>query len=357
MASTVYMPKMKFWAPVTGVPAASYNVRFYAAGTTTNQSVFTDAACTIPAANPVQLDSNGEALCYAVPGTLYKIALYDVTNTVLQAGYPCDNISIYGSGSGGGGGGGGGSSVAEWVSSGFTPAFISSTSFAFPIGAGNLTSVYTFGRVLQTTNTSGTVYSVVTASTFSGGFTTITVAPYFPGGTGLDSGLSVVNFGVLNAANPSSPEKSLLGVIYGHNTETLASGVSQTLNTVNGFAASGGGLPSGLTNLGEFSGATGLFTAARTGIYQVNTSCLIGNTGTTFTGNSSLSLVTTGTVSAGFLSPRFASLIAGYSFVAASGSGIIYMLAGATVGLSIVTNFTGSAPVFNTAEFNLFGPL
>src|SRR5208282_865789 len=107
MASVVILPKLKCWVPITGVPAAAYCMRTYAAGTTTNQAVFTDAACTIPAANPVVLDSNGEAIVYAVAGTLYKFSLYDPTNTVQQSGWPVDSVTIYGGGTGSGGGGGG----------------------------------------------------------------------------------------------------------------------------------------------------------------------------------------------------------------------------------------------------------
>src|SRR5271166_5108294 len=182
MASIVYNPRFKAWVPVTGVPAAAYCLRTYAAGTTTNQAVYTDAACTIPAANPVVLDSNGEAILYAVAGTLYKFALYDPTNTTQQAGWPVDNVTIYGGGAGGGGSTP--STTSEWQASGLVPAFISGTSFSFPVSAGNVTSTYSEGRVLQTTNTSGVVYSVITSSTF-GTFTTVNVIPLFSGGTAL----------------------------------------------------------------------------------------------------------------------------------------------------------------------------
>lgn len=351
MASIVYNPRFKAWVPVTGVPASDYSLRTYAAGTTTNQAVFTDAACTIPAANPVVLDSNGEATLYAVAGTLYKFALYDPTNTVLQAGWPVDSITIYG----GGTGGGGTSSVSEWVPSGLVPAYISGTSFSFPAAAGNVTSTYTPGRVLQTTNTSGTVYSTITASSF-GTFTTVTVTPYLPGGTALDSGLSVVNYSLLNASSPSSPEKSVVMVSYTHNTESFSTGSPKTLSTANGVTISGQ-IPGPITsNFGEFSTSTGLFTATRAGYYQFNSFVTVTTGGVTFNGASLLA--NAGSASSGALgSSSFCTVVAGNTFVQANLSGLIYCSVGATAGLSVALTFSAGAPVINSGYFSLTGPL
>src|SRR5208282_975794 len=275
MASTVILPKFKAWVPVTGVPAAAYCLRTYAAGTTTNQAVFTDAACTIPAANPVVLDSNGEAIIYAVAGTLYKFSLYDPTNTVQQSGWPVDSVTI-----GGGSGGSPSTTVSEWIASNLVPAYISGTSFSFPAAAGNLTSTYSEGRVLQTTNTSGTVYSIIVSSSF-GTFTTVTVTPYVPGGTNLDSGLSVVNYGVLNASNPSSPGKSIVSVQYTHNTETFVTTTPLTVSTNNGMNVLGLLPGTASSNLGEFTNATGLFTAGRAGVYLVTAMVSVTSSGVT----------------------------------------------------------------------------
>jgi hypothetical protein len=274
MASVVQLPKLKFWVPGTGVPAASYCVRTYFAGTTTNQAVFSDPACTIPASNPCVLDANGEILVYAIAGSLYKIGLFDPTNTVQQAGYPVDQITIYGAGSSGGGVV---TSASEWIASGLVPAFISGTSFSFPASAGNVTSTYAVGRRLQTTNTGGVRYSTITASTFGGGLTTITVVN---DGGSLDSGLSVVNYGILNAQNQSVPARSSV-MVYAN----ISGGMNSTgilgLPFQNGLGGTNPVLVSDV--LGEFSLANGQFTALEAGTYLVTLSIAVNINGATVT--------------------------------------------------------------------------
>src|SRR5271166_1072274 len=349
MASVVTLPKLKCWVPVTGVPAAAYCMRTYAAGTTTNQAVFTDAACTIPAANPVVLDSNGESIIYAVAGTLYKFSLYDPTNTVQQAGWPVDNVTI-----GGGSGGSPSTTVSEWIASNLVPAYISGTSFSFPVAAGNLTSTYSEGRVLQTTNTSGTVYSIIVSSSF-GTFTTVTVTPYVPGGTNLDSGLSVVNYGVLNAANPSSPGKSFVCAQFTHSSDVWATNTPQTIGTSIGLTVQGGLSGGATSNLGEFSTSTGLFTAGRAGVYLVNAVCIMNSTGVTFNGFSAIK-----TAGSGFLlveSSQLTSGVTGSNLVAGTLSQIATCTAGQTIGVQVQMAFNAGAPTVNLVNLTIVGPM
>src|SRR5208282_974643 len=349
MASTVILPKFKAWVPVTGVPAAAYCLRTYAAGTTTNQAVFTDAACTIPAANPVVLDSNGESIIYAVAGTLYKFSLYDPTNTVQQSGWPVDSVTI-----GGGSGGSPSTTVSEWIASNLVPAYIGGTSFSFPAAAGNLTSTYSEGRVLQTTNTSGTVYSIIVSSSF-GTFTTVTVTPYVPGGTNLDSGLSVVNYGVLNAANPSSPGRSVVSAQYSHNTDVWSTGTAQTIGTAIGLTVAGGLAGGGSSNLGEFSTSTGLFTAGRGGSYLVTAEGIVNSSGVTFNGSSLLQTVGSGfpIISSAPLSPN----VTGMSTVSSTLSQLTSCVAGQTLGVKLLLTFSGGAPTVNSITLSIIGPL
>lgn len=85
----------------------------------------------------------------------------------------------------------------EWLVTGDTPTFVSTTSFTL---TGNQTSTYTIGRRVRTFNTGGTFYGTISASAFSS-VTTVTVTM---DGTGaLDSGLSEVDVGILNPASPS----------------------------------------------------------------------------------------------------------------------------------------------------------
>jgi hypothetical protein len=348
MASLVTLPKLKCWAPVTGVPAASYCLRTYAAGTTTPQAVYLDAACTIPAANPCVLDANGEAVLFAVPGAMYKLALFDPTNTVQQSGWPVDSISIPGAG-----GGSSPSTVSEWIASGFTPTYVSGTQFMFPTAAGNLTGTYSEGRVIQTTQTAGTVCSTVTSSTF-GTQTTVNVIPLFAGGTALDSGLSVVNYGLLNTTTPSSPAKSIVNVSFSHNTDSLSSGVGKVINTTNGFnVTSNNGYANG-SNFGEFSPTTGLFTASRAGLYQTNLWVQVNSSGVTYSGSC---FVFNPGSAGGSLNFWLSPALTGNNYSNVMGSYVAYATPGQTIGLEIEITFSAGAPVFVQGGLNIVGPL
>jgi hypothetical protein len=86
----------------------------------------------------------------------------------------------------------------EWMNYGLTPTYVSATQFTV---AGNQTGVYSVGRRVKATVTSGTEYGTISTSVF-GALTTVTVT--WDSGS-LDSGLSRVDVGVLNPTNPSLP--------------------------------------------------------------------------------------------------------------------------------------------------------
>lgn len=86
----------------------------------------------------------------------------------------------------------------EWLMFGDTPTYVSGTQFTVP---GNLTARYAVGRRVRTFNTGGTLYGIISGSAFAS-VTTVTVA--LDSGS-LDSGLSEVDVGLLNASNPSLP--------------------------------------------------------------------------------------------------------------------------------------------------------
>ena len=64
---------------------------FYQAGTTTPQAAYSDATGTVPLANPLQLDGNGQTSFWLKSGLTYKINLTDA-NGVQQANWPRDGI-------------------------------------------------------------------------------------------------------------------------------------------------------------------------------------------------------------------------------------------------------------------------
>lgn len=84
-------PRAKFFVPNTNYPLAGGKVFTYVAGTSTPLGTFTDSSGTVPNANPVILDANGEAAIYLGPNLAYKINLTDASNVQIQ-GYPVDNI-------------------------------------------------------------------------------------------------------------------------------------------------------------------------------------------------------------------------------------------------------------------------
>ena len=86
----------------------------------------------------------------------------------------------------------------EWLNYGLTPTFVSATQFTV---TGNQTGIYTVGRRVRAFVTAGFIFGNITASAYTS-LTTVTVAW---DSTTLDSGLSEVDVGILNAGNPSFP--------------------------------------------------------------------------------------------------------------------------------------------------------
>lgn len=74
-----------------GAPLANGSVTFYAAGTLTPLPVYTDAAGTVPADNPLDLDDEGRATFFMGPA-VYKLDVKDSLGVSLD-GYPVDNIA------------------------------------------------------------------------------------------------------------------------------------------------------------------------------------------------------------------------------------------------------------------------
>jgi hypothetical protein len=178
-----------------GDPAVGDKLFFYAAGTTTKQNTYTDSTGTVANTNPIILDALGQPSeeVWFENGLIYKMVWAPSTDTDPPTNpiRTFDNLtgindvqSIF--------------SQSEWLVSGLTPSYISSTQFEV---SGNQTSILTIGRRLRTINTSGVVYSTITNSVFSS-VTTITVVN---DSTPLDSGLSAVSYGILSSVNPSLP--------------------------------------------------------------------------------------------------------------------------------------------------------
>jgi hypothetical protein len=170
-------------------------VQFFVAGTATPSPVYSDATLTVPLANPLTLDANGEALFYTGAGVAYKVTVRDSLAALI---WTEDNVIF---------GGGSGTSIAgssgEWTQVSGAPTFIDATHFAY---VGDQTATFDAKRRLKSTVTAGTTYSTVVSSLFAAGNTTVTVLN--DAGNSLDAGLSVVQVGILDPAHPSIPNIS-----------------------------------------------------------------------------------------------------------------------------------------------------
>jgi len=180
------MPPPKFKAfDSNGKPLAGGKVYTYIPGTSTPKATFADPNGASANPNPVVLDAKGEATIW-LQG-FYKIVLTD-SNNVQQ--WSVDQISSSPSVA---------TPNAEWLTVNASFTFVSATQFSL---AGDMTGTFQPGRRIQAAVSAGTIYATVTAAVYSGGVTTVTVAP---DSGPLDSGLTAVNVGLLAALNPSIP--------------------------------------------------------------------------------------------------------------------------------------------------------
>lgn len=174
-----------------GLPLNGGFLNTYAAGTSTPLATYTTPAGNIANPTAIQLNSDGRPPneIWFTQGSSYKFTLTDSLLNLIAtydnlAGIndPTANIT-----------------TSEWIATGFTPSYISATQFSVP---GNQLLSFAIGRRVQVTVSAGTLYGTVTASSFAASITTVTVS--MDSGT-LDSGLSVVNIGIINSLNTSFP--------------------------------------------------------------------------------------------------------------------------------------------------------
>jgi len=190
-----YLPllteKQTFWTSA-GAIASGYKLFIYAAGTTTKSTTYQETTGTANT-NPVVLNSRGEVPygVYVAAGSTYKLVLAPSTDSdpPVAPVWTRDNLSATNDTT---------VTVDQWQASGFTPTYVSGTSFTV---TGDRTSTFQGGRRVKTTNTGGTIYSTISTSAYSS-VTTVTLVN--DSGV-LDSGLSSVSVGLLTPQNPSYP--------------------------------------------------------------------------------------------------------------------------------------------------------
>jgi hypothetical protein len=257
--SPIGTPTQQFFTD-QGVVLAGGLINTYLAGTTTPAPTFTGPNLAVPNPNPIVLDSAGRCPqeVWLQQSVAYKFVITDSNGNPLSVG-TFDNIS--GINDVAGGGGGGGAITSEWIVSPLTPTFVDATHFTLP---GNQTTTFTVNRRVYATVTAGTIYGTITASSF-GSNTSITVL--WDSGA-LDSGLSSVAYGILNAVNPSIPAnesayKGLLNIqrITSTGPLVVTPGANRARIRMVGGGGGGGGTPStsGSGNAQGGGGAPGSF--------------------------------------------------------------------------------------------------
>lgn len=183
--------KQTFWTSA-GAVASGYKLFIYLAGTTTKATTYQETTGTANT-NPVDLNSRGEVPygVYVAAGSTYKLVLAPSTDSdpPVAPVWTRDNLTSYNDTT---------VTVDQWQASGFTPTYVSATSFTV---TGDRTSTFQVGRRVKSTNTGGTIYSTITASAYTS-LTTVTVVN--DSGT-LDSGISAVSVSLLTPTNPSTP--------------------------------------------------------------------------------------------------------------------------------------------------------
>lgn len=152
-------PPVRFQAfDDNGDPAVGYKLYTYETGTTTNKATYTDAAGTVPNANPVIFDARGEVTLYLIAGEQYRIVLKTAADVTVwtQDGV---SASVHTAG------------VGITISTAGVVALASSTA-----GAG---LVYTAGVLsIDTTIVAPHVWKLKTGTTSRSSTTTMTADPH-----------------------------------------------------------------------------------------------------------------------------------------------------------------------------------
>lgn len=217
-----------------GDPYVGAQLFTYVAGSSTKTTTTKDSAGVSAHANPIILNSRGEPgdgagasqAIWQSEGVSVKFVLAPATDTdppvaAISTWDNLDGINDITLGA-----------QDQWIA-GPAPTYVSTTSFTL---VGDQTTEFHVGRRLKTSNTGGTVYSIITDSAYTS-LTTITVRN--DSGT-LDSGLSAVSYGLLTSVDNSIPAGQRHGTISWQKGTDIASATALVLgNDGNYFDVTG----------------------------------------------------------------------------------------------------------------------
>ena len=258
----------------SNAPLAGGLLWTYSAGTTTPLPTYTGSNGIIANTNPIVLGSDGRppAEIWLTAGYAYKFVLQDSLGNPIPNGTYDNIVGINDTGI---------SSSNEWTATGFGATYSSTNIFST---SGNSTGYYQVGRRVQASVSAGLVYGTVVSSSYT---TATTVTLVMDPGMALDSGLTLVNVGILNGTHPSIPAVYPYPMTF--NSGLSASTVSATTSVLGTASA----------NSLSVSGATAL---GSTSISSLNATSLAASSGATVptvsAGDNSTNAATTAFVSA-----------------------------------------------------------
>jgi len=174
-----------------GVPNSGGKITVNYAGTTTPATVYADSSGTVANTNPVILDSRGvpiDPIWLAVESS-YDLSMTTSADVPLTHVYNVTGVNDTEITSG-----------SEWVDSGLTAEYISTTSFKVPADATAYLLPYTRLKIAYLTSH---LYSYVVSAVYATGFTTVTVVN--DGASVLAVGIGAVSYGLLSPVNLSVP--------------------------------------------------------------------------------------------------------------------------------------------------------
>jgi hypothetical protein len=186
MATPLVMPVAQFWDTRTGTPLALGTVVTYEAGTLNPKVTYTDVSATVENSTTVTLDGAGCARIFLAGN--YKIFVYAEDGYLV---WTCDNVAdiahIY----------------EEWV---YPSAAVYVSAVQFKV-TGSMTDVFVLGRSLKISD-SVTFYGTVASSSYSAGYTYVTISALQP----LTNALSFVSVSGATTATKLATPRAINGV-------------------------------------------------------------------------------------------------------------------------------------------------
>lgn len=185
-------PRFREWYPGTNTPLAGGYLYTVQPGTNAPfgstpafpQTTYTDSTGTAVNTNPIVLDASGE--CDLWLSTFTKLVLYDLNGNLI---WSRDNVSSQPYTA---------SSTPQWVVFSGSVTYIGTTQFSV---AGNQLATFIVGTAIQATLSGGTIIGQITAASFGGGITTVTVQW---ANTVMDATVMSVATGIVAGGVPSS---------------------------------------------------------------------------------------------------------------------------------------------------------